>query len=224
MPTQRRTQAASCFPTVAVGRLTCLGQLLWHAQLPGGSAEATALCFVPPALSPGGQCCLCCGVHIPGTCILHGLVDIVPSRHLCPFQSDNALRFCLCAVLCCAVQITYVQLGAAAVTGTWSSPSLKSDGIRVGALFRAEVSPLTQAVTAGQFSPQDLAAASQLLADVITQRQGAVVGDMEVEGGGDGAARVLMDQLLRRPFGEVLMCYAAATGSCWAAGETEYGM
>lgn len=168
------------------------------------------------------------------------------------------------------MQITYLQVGASAVTGAWGSNSqLKSDAIRVGSLFRAEVQPLLQAVAAGQYTQQELATASQLLANVLTGQpdpqppkqfdaeieegddgggDAAGEGAMEVErgsqaggwvfggggssissgsggraGGTAGGARVLMDQLLRRPLGEVLLSYAAATGSSWAPGETEYG-
>lgn len=132
-------------------------------------------------------------------------------------------------------QIVYLQLGASAVTRTWSSPQLKSDAVHVGALLRAELQPLTHAVAAGQYSRDDIAASSQLLADQFTASEGgAAAGDdgMEVAMGGggagggdgnDGAARVLMDHLMRQPFGEVLLSFAAVTGSSWAPGETEYG-
>jgi hypothetical protein len=150
----------------------------------------------------------------------------------------------LLLLLLLLLKITYLQAGASSVTAAWSSSSLKSDAIRVGAQFRAEVQPLLQSIAAGQFTQQDLAAASQLLADVAGQQTGPLpppsprqqrggedegtedVG-MEVEGSGscrdEGAARVLMDWLLRRPLGEVLLSYAAVPNSSWSPGETEYG-
>lgn len=142
------------------------------------------------------------------------------------------------------LQITYLQAGASSVKAAWGSSALKSDAIRVGAQFRAEVQPLLQSIAAGQFTQQDLAAASQLLADVAGQQtgplpppslgeqgdgedEGAEDGGMEVEGSGggrdEGAARVLMDWLLRRPLGEVLLSYAVVPNSSWSPGETEYG-
>jgi hypothetical protein len=135
------------------------------------------------------------------------------------------------------LQITYLQVGALAVTGAWSPSPLKSDAVRVGAQFRAEVQSLIQAVNTGQFTQQDLAAASQLLANVASQRDDAAAlqfgeegnqedGGMEAEGpssSSSGNARVLMDLLLRRPMGEVLLSYAAVPNSSWGPGETEYG-
>lgn len=139
----------------------------------------------------------------------------------------------------CWLQITYLQVGALAVTGAWSPSPLKSDAVRVGAQFRSEVQSLIQAVTNSQFTQQDLAAASQLLANVASQRGDAASlqfgeeGDQE-DGGmeakrpssssSSGNARVLMDLLLRRPMGEVLLSYAAVPNSSWGPGETEYGM
>lgn len=67
-------------------------------------------------------------------------------------------------------QITYLQVGASAVTGAWGSTPLKSDAIRVGALFRQEIQPLLQAAAAGQFTQQDIEVAPQLLADVTMQQ------------------------------------------------------
>lgn len=50
---------------------------------------------------------------------------------------------------------------------------------------------------------------------------------MDAEDAPSGAAgargSVLVDALYARPFGEVLLSYAAVTPYSWAAGETEYG-
>lgn len=148
-------------------------------------------------------------------------------------------------------QITYLQVGASSVAGAWSSSPLKSDAVRVGALFRSEVDRILQAAAAGQFTQRDLAAAPQLLADVAGQQaagplqvdrippaaalqegcggggegDGSQMMDESAGGGGegDGNARVFMDWLLRQPLGEVLLSYAAVPNSSWAPGETEYG-
>jgi hypothetical protein len=134
------------------------------------------------------------------------------------------------------------------VAGAWSSGPLKSDAIRVGALFRSEVSRILQAAAAGQFTQRDLAAAPQLLANVAGQQAGAgplappapfqdgyagedgssqMMTDAASAGGaadeGGGNARVLMDWLLRQPLGEVLLSYAAVPNSSWGPGEAEYG-
>lgn len=143
-----------------------------------------------------------------------------------------------------APQITYLQVGASSVAGAWSSSPLKSDAVRVGALFRSEVDRILQAAAAGQFTQRDLAAAPQLLADVAAQQAAGPLQpppaafqegcggegdgqmmDVSTEGAGegDGNARVLMDWLLRQPLGEVLLSYAAVPNSSWAPGETEYG-
>lgn len=160
--------------------------------------------------------------------------------------SATLLTHVLCfGVLCHAVlryiaQITYLQVGASSVTGAWSSNPLKSDSIRVGALFRAEVQRILQALSAGQFTQRDLAAVPQLLANVVGQQSGLLpppsinqtshdgqeTGAMDAEGGDDatdGKARILMDMLLRKPLGEVLLSYAAVPNSSWGPGPTEYG-
>jgi hypothetical protein len=48
---------------------------------------------------------------------------------------------------------------------------------------------------------------------------------MEADGADGSGVRgsVLVDALYARPFGEVLLGYAAVTPWSWGAGETEYG-
>jgi hypothetical protein len=49
--------------------------------------------------------------------------------------------------------------------------------------------------------------------------------DMDTDGADGGGVRgsVLVDALYARPFGEVLLGYAAVTPWSWGAGEAEYG-
>jgi hypothetical protein len=64
----------------------------------------------------------------------------------------------------------------------------------------------------------------------ITDHTAAAAGaadddEMQADGVGASGVRgsVLVDALYARPFGEVLLGYAAVTPFSWAAGETEYG-
>jgi hypothetical protein len=162
-------------------------------------------------------------------------LDTLPAGAWLVMLLTRVLFLAVLAMSLCWLQITYLQVGALAVTGAWSPSPLKSDAVRVGAQFRSEVHSLIQAVTTGQFTQQDLAAASQLLANVASQRDDAASlqfgdeedGGMDAEGpsgsSSSGNARVLMDLLLRRPMGEVLLSYAAVPNSSWGPNETEYG-
>jgi hypothetical protein len=61
--------------------------------------------------------------------------------------------------------VTYLQLGASAVTGAWGPPSLTADALSVAAQLRTEVQPLLAAAAAGEYSLADLRAACGILAD-----------------------------------------------------------
>lgn len=148
-------------------------------------------------------------------------------------------------------QVSYLQLGAVAVTGAWGPAGQKADSLSVSAQFRAEVAPLLDAAASGEFCLADLQVACALLANpdggaaaameaaaaAAADAAGAGGGDASDDdemngaggaagggGGGDGSrGSVLVDALAARPFGEVLLGYAAVTPGSWAAGETEYG-
>ncbi|KAF6258720.1 hypothetical protein COO60DRAFT_1701205 [Scenedesmus sp. NREL 46B-D3] len=126
---------------------------------------------------------------------------------------------------------TYLQLGATSLAGAWGPPTLTADALSVAAQLRAEVQPLLRAAAAGEYSWEDLTAACSTMAQPDAPRHviaAAVGGDdeeMEPDGADGSGARggVLVDALYARPFGEVLLGYAAVTPWSWGAGETEYG-
>lgn len=63
------------------------------------------------------------------------------------------------------VQVTYLQLGASAITGAWGPPALTADALSIAAQLRTEVQPLLAAAAAGEYSLADLRAACRILAD-----------------------------------------------------------
>ncbi|WIA34108.1 hypothetical protein OEZ86_012479 [Tetradesmus obliquus] len=128
------------------------------------------------------------------------------------------------------LQVTYLQLGASAITGAWGPPTLTADALSIAAQLRTEVQPLLAAAAAGEYSLADLRAACRILADPDAPRGIAAADEddeeMDTDGGADGGGvrgSVLVDALYGRPFGEVLLGYAAVTPWSWGAGETQYG-
>lgn len=63
------------------------------------------------------------------------------------------------------MQVTYLQLGASAVTGAWGPSTLKTNSLSVAVQFRQEVQPLLDAAAAGEYSLEDLKVACDILAD-----------------------------------------------------------
>jgi hypothetical protein len=59
--------------------------------------------------------------------------------------------------------MTYLQLGAAAITGAWGH--LTEDALSVAAQLRTEVQPLLAAAAAGEYSFADLSVAVAFFAD-----------------------------------------------------------
>uniref|UniRef100_A0A383VTA8 Uncharacterized protein n=1 Tax=Tetradesmus obliquus TaxID=3088 RepID=A0A383VTA8_TETOB len=128
------------------------------------------------------------------------------------------------------LQVTYLQLGASAITGAWGPPSLTADALSVAAQLRTEVQPLLAAAAVGEYSLADLRAACGILADPDAPRGIAAADEddeeMDTDVGADGSGvrgSVLVDALYGRPFGEVLLGYSAVTPWSWGAGETQYG-
>ncbi|WIA13954.1 hypothetical protein OEZ85_002523 [Tetradesmus obliquus] len=128
------------------------------------------------------------------------------------------------------LQVAYLQLGASAITGAWGPPTLTADALSIAAQLRTEVQPLLAAAAAGEYSLADLRAACGILADPDAPRGIAAADEddeeMDTDGGADGGGvrgSVLVDALYGRPFGEVLLGYAAVTPWSWGAGETQYG-
>jgi hypothetical protein len=62
------------------------------------------------------------------------------------------------------LQVTYLQLGASAITGAWGPSSLTADALSVAAQLRTEVQPLLAAAAAGEYSLADLQSACAILA------------------------------------------------------------